>query len=62
MVGRPTPVQFEGIEVMGVEHPHEYLSHMYGDYMTPPPHDGQRQHCFHYVDFNKSYHDTPATL
>jgi lipopolysaccharide cholinephosphotransferase len=30
---------------------------MYGDYMTPPPHDDQRQHCFHYVDFNHSYHD-----
>lgn len=57
VVGQPTPVVFEGREVMGVEHAHQYLSHMYGDYMTPPPHDGQRQHCFHYVDFDHSYHD-----
>lgn len=62
IVGQPTPVQFEGVEVMGVEHPHEYLSHMYGDYMTPPPHDDQRQHCFHYVDFNQSYHNNTAAL
>ena len=55
IVGRPTPVSFEGHEVMGVEHPHEYLTHMYGDYMTIPPHDDQRQHCFHYVDFDKPY-------
>ena len=57
VLGQPTPVQFEGHEVMGVEHPDAYLTHMYGDYMTPPPHDSQRQHCFHYVDFNQSYHD-----
>lgn len=57
VLGQPTPVMFEGYEVMGVEHADEYLRHMYGDYMTPPPHDDQRQHCFHYVDFNQSYND-----
>ena len=58
VLGRPTPVTFEGHEVMGVEQPDAYLTHMYGDYMTPPPHDSQRQHCFHYVDFDRSYHDS----
>ncbi len=62
VLGQPTPVVFEDHEVMGVEHPHEYLSHMYGDYMVIPPHDDQRQHCFHYVDFEKSYHHATDLL
>lgn len=57
VIGRPTPVRFEGEEVMGVEHADAYLTHMYGDYMTPPPAQEQRQHRFHYVNFNLSYHD-----
>ena len=57
VLGKPAPVAFEGETVMGVERPHEYLSHMYGDYMVIPPHDEQRQHRFHYVDMDKSYHD-----
>ena len=57
VLGRPTPVQFEGHEVMGVEHADAYLTHMYGDYMTPPPHDAQRQHRFYHVNFEQSYHD-----
>ncbi|MCR4957842.1 MAG: LicD family protein [Prevotella sp.] len=60
ILGQPTPVGFEGHEVMGVEHPHEYLSHMYGDYMVIPPHDDQKQHRFHYVDFTHSYHSHKA--
>ena len=55
VLGKPTPVTFEGREVMGVEHADAYLTHMYGDYMTPPPHDSQRQHCFHFVKFDQSY-------
>jgi lipopolysaccharide cholinephosphotransferase len=54
-LGSPTPIMFEGKEVMGVEYPDAYLSHMYGDYMTIPKHDDQRQHCFHYLDMNKGY-------
>lgn len=57
ILGRPTAVTFEGHEFLGVEQPDAYLTHMYGDYMTPPAEDHQRQHCFHYVDFNHSYHD-----
>ena len=55
VLGLPTPVVFESHEVMGVEHAHEYLTHMYGDYMAIPPHDDQKQHCFYYVDFDKPY-------
>lgn len=57
VLGQPTPVKFEEHEVMGVEHADKYLTHMYGDYMTIPPHDDQKQHGFHYVDFNQAYHD-----
>lgn len=57
VLGNPTLTMFEGHQVMGVEQPDAYLTHMYGDYMTPPPHDSQRQHSFFYVDFEHSYHD-----
>ena len=58
--GRPTPVSFEGKEVMGVEKPHEYLSRTYGDYMTIPKQEHQRTHNFHYLDYGlpyRQYHD-----
>lgn len=57
LYGKPTPILFEGHELMGVEHPHEYLSHTYGDYMVVPPHDEQRQHNFHYLDFHLPYRE-----
>jgi lipopolysaccharide cholinephosphotransferase len=57
-LGKPTEIEFEGKTVMGVEHPHEYLSKMYGDYMTIPKHDNQRQHCFHYLDLNCPYRES----
>lgn len=60
MLGTPQPIQFEGHEVMGVEHADDYLRQKYGDYMTVPPHDHQRQHNFFYLDYNlpfRDYHD-----
>ena len=53
--GTPTPVTFEGHEVMGLEHADEYLRTKYGDYMTIPPHDHQRQHNFYYLDYDLPY-------
>jgi lipopolysaccharide cholinephosphotransferase len=55
VLGTPQPIEFEGHTVMGVEHYDDYLSTKYGDYMTIPPHDDQKQHCFHYVDFNQPF-------
>ena len=60
ILGTPQPFEFDGHTVMGVEHYDEYLSTKYGDYMTVPPHDNQRQHNFFYLDYNlpyKEYHD-----
>lgn len=58
--GTPTPIMFEGKEVMGIEQADRYLSQKYGDYMTIPPHDDQRQHNFHYLDLQKPYREYAA--
>ena len=55
ILGTPTPVEFEGHELMGVEYADEYLRKKYGDYMVIPPHDNQRQHNFFYLDYNLPY-------
>lgn len=57
VMGTPTPIMFEGHELMGVEHPHEYLTRLFGDYMKLPPENDRRIHGFDYVNFNLSYHD-----
>ena len=57
VMGKPTPIMFEGHELMGVEHPHEYLTRLFGDYMKLPPENDRRIHGFDYVNFNLSYHD-----
>lgn len=57
-LGSPTPVEFEGRTVMGVEHAREYLAQKYGpDFMTPPDSAHQRQHRFHLLDLDKPYRE-----
>lgn len=56
-LGQPTPVDFEGVTVRGVECPDLYLTRKYGDYMTPPSVQGQRQHNFHLLDLDRPYRD-----
>ena len=55
VLGQPTPIKFEDITFMGVEHFDTYLATKYGDYMTIPKHDEQRQHDFHYLDYQLPY-------
>lgn len=58
ILGTPQPFDFEGHELMGVEHYDEYLRQKYGDdYMQVPPHDHQRQHNFFYLDYNLPYRE-----
>lgn len=57
VLGKPTPYEFEGESVRGVEQYDTYLSHKYGDYMTIPDGDHQRQHNFHLLDLNKPYRE-----
>lgn len=55
IIGKPTPIMFEGYEFLGVEQYDKYLSQKYGDYMMIPPHNKQHQHNFYYLNLNKSY-------
>lgn len=55
--GIPTPISFEGQTLMGVERPHEYLTHTYGEYMRIPPVEQQRVHGFFFLDYEHSYKD-----
>lgn len=55
MLGTPTPIFFEGESVWGVENHDAYLTRKYGDYMTIPKGNHQRQHNFHYLDLEKPY-------
>ena len=57
VMGTPTPIMFEGHELMGVEQPDTYLKCLFGDYMKLPPENKRHIHGFDYVDFNHSYHD-----
>lgn len=60
--GQPTPIEFEGKTVMGVQQAHEYLTHLYGDYMVIPPGDKQKQHNFHLLDLNTPYQENQTLL
>ena len=57
ILGTPTPYDFEGRRVLGVADSDTYLSRKYGDYMTIPDGDHQRQHNFHVLDFDRPYSD-----
>lgn len=53
--GNPTPIVFEGNELMGVERADEYLTIEYGDYMTLPPEEKRHIHNFHYLNLEQPY-------
>lgn len=42
--GEGTDYMFEGIKVKGPDQADAYLSHFYGDYMTPPPEADRNRH------------------
>ena len=49
---------FEGVEVILPQKYHEYLTNLYGDYMTPPPPEKQiGHHYYELADFERSYVD-----
>ncbi|MBQ9645715.1 MAG: LicD family protein [Prevotella sp.] len=60
VLGTPTPYDFEGEKVLGVEQYDTYLTRKYGDYMTVPDGDHQRQHNFHVLHFDRPYRDYRA--
>lgn len=59
ILGNPTPVLFEGKEIMGVERYDIYLKQKYGNYMEIPKSGQQRQHNFYFLDLKTPYRDYP---
>lgn len=55
VLGKPTPYEFEGHMVMGVEHADEYLRREFGDYMQVPPPEKRISHNFFYLDLHTPY-------
>lgn len=58
ILGVPCTYGFEGRQFMGVEHPDEYLSQKYGDYMQLPPKEKQVQHHFFRLNLHLPYRET----
>lgn len=49
-------VPFEDVQVRIPKYYHEYLTHLYGDYMTPPPIEKRDdRHVFAFLDMDKRY-------
>lgn len=56
--GEPKLYKFEDTEIYGVADPDKYLTHLYGDWRTPPPEEKQTSsHGFLYLDLDKSYRE-----
>jgi lipopolysaccharide cholinephosphotransferase len=53
--GKPVPVEFEGCMLMGVAKPHEYLTHLYGNYMEIPSEIPPQNYRF--LDLNKPWRE-----
>lgn len=55
-MGKPNLYKFEDFKLFGCERPDEYLTSLYGDYMTPPPIEKQKSHHrFSYVNLDLPY-------
>ena len=57
ILGEPKEYEFEGKKFLGVSDAHQYLTEMYGDYMTPPPKEKQIQHNFYYITLELPYRE-----
>lgn len=53
--GQPKDIFFEGRLFMGVNNPDAYLKQLYGDYLTIPKANNQKQHQFYYLNYNLPY-------
>ncbi|MBO4730797.1 MAG: LicD family protein [Bacteroidaceae bacterium] len=62
ILGQAKTYEFEQLQLCGVEDFDGYLTHLYNDYMTPPPKDKQVQHCFYYLDFDTPYREVPPEV
>jgi len=53
--GTPMPVEFEGCRLMGVARPHDYLTHLYGNYMEIPKEIPPQN--YRYLDLDTPWRD-----
>ena len=58
--GTPTPIMFEGVELMGVAQPDAYLSYCYGNYMEMPKEIPPQN--FRYMDMKSPYKDYKGSV
>lgn len=49
-IGKGSLMPFEDMDVYGIDENHTYLTHFYGDYMTPPPLNDRNRHNVTKVD------------
>lgn len=57
-LGTPKLYKFEDTELYGPENIHDYLTHVYGDYMKLPPEEKRVfKHNYHYINLNQGFHD-----
>ena len=57
--GKPTPIEFEGHQLMGVQDPDTYLRYCYGDYMKMPKQLPPQN--FRYLDLHTPYRQYKRT-
>lgn len=55
--GEGVHMEFEGKEYIVPENWDAYLTHLYGDYMTPPPPEKRYGHRFEYVNYERRLSD-----
>jgi len=56
--GKPTLRPFEGIQIYTPEHINEYLTALYGDFMTPPPPEQRKSHHnFTHIDLHRGFRE-----
>lgn len=55
--GIPTPIEFEGHQLLTAQYTDDYLRRCYGDYMTPPNKDEYPPQNFRLLDLHKPYRE-----
>lgn len=53
--GTPSPIEFEGHQLLTAQNTDDYLTRCYGDYMTPPAKEEYPPQNFRLLDLNKPY-------
>ena len=55
--GTPSPIEFEGHQLLTAQNTDDYLTRCYGDYMTPPAKEEYPPQNFRLLDLSKPYRE-----